>query len=98
MKNKNTVNELKIFGDYWNLRIIRALSTGSKRFCQIEKDLDDINPTTLTTRLKKLEYQKIIIRTKENLNQIAVVYSLTDKGLAIIPILYQMRLYAEKFL
>ena len=100
MKNVKscTTKELKMLGDFWTLAIIQALYDGEKRFSQLERELADANPSTLTNRLKKLEKQKIIQRKKETLDKLSVVYSLTDKGRGILPVLEQIRIFAEKFL
>jgi len=78
---------LKMLGDFWTLSIIETLHTGEKRFCQIERELENINPVTLTNRLKKLEQEKIIRRLEETVDKLSVTYSLTDKGTAIMPII-----------
>lgn len=96
--NKCLTKELKILGDFWTLSIIQALKDRDKRFCQIERDLSKINPTTLSSRLKKLEKERIIKRLEETVDNISVVYSLTEKGRGIIPILSEIQKFADKFL
>ena len=44
---------LKIFGDVWNLSIVRVLSETTQRFNELQRSLGNISPTTLTDRLKK---------------------------------------------
>ncbi len=102
MKNgthtKCSSQELKILGDYWTLQIIQSLADREKRFSELERDLHAINPTTLTGRLKKLESQGILTRKRETLNKLSVVYALTDKGRGILPILAQIKQFADKYL
>lgn len=95
---KCSSHELKMLGDFWTLEIIQGLSDGEKRFSQLERELPGINPTTLTNRLKKLEKQQIIQRKEETLDKISVVYSLSKKGQGILPILKQIKIFAEKYL
>ena len=90
--------ELKILGDYWTLQIIQTLSDGEKRFTELQKELKSISPTTLTSRLKKLELQKIIRRKEETVDKLSVTYALTDKGCGILPILTEIKLFAKKHL
>ncbi len=101
MFNKNNIKcterELKILGDFWTLAIIQSLSDNAKRFSQLEKE-QKINPTTLTNRLKKLESLKLITRSEETVDKISVVYSLTEKGRGILPVLKQIKLFSEKYL
>lgn len=98
--NKNTCSntELKMLGDFWTLAIVQTLNDGEKRFCQIQRELTQASPTTLTNRLRKLEEQKIIKRKEETLDKLSVVYFLTDKGQGILPILHEIRIFANKFL
>ena len=93
-----SVKELKMLGDYWTLEIIQALSVGEKRFSRLERGLPNINPTTLTNRLKKLESQKIVRRKKETLDKLSVVYYLTEKGQGILPVLQQIKIFADTYL
>lgn len=95
---KCSTKELKILGDFWTLELIQALSGGEKRFSQLEKSLTNVSPTTLTNRLKKLEAQKIISSKKETIDKISVVYSLTNKGEAVLPILKQIKIFADNYL
>lgn len=87
---KCTSHELKILGDFWTLEIIQTLADGEKRFSQIERDLPTINPTTLTTRLKKLKDQKMI--------SFDIGYKLTAKGQGVLPILKTIKSFAQKYL
>lgn len=87
-----------MLGDYWTLAIIQTLADGEKRFSQIERELVDINPTTLTNRLKKLEEQQVIKRKAETLDKLSVVYLLTQKGIGILPVLHQIRIFAQNHL
>ena len=96
--SKCSSHELKMLGDFWILQIIQALSGGEKRFSQLERSLPNINPTTLTNRLKKLESQKIIKRKEETLDKLSVVYCLTEKGQGILPVLSQIKIFADKYL
>ena len=87
-----------MLGDFWTLAIIQALHDGDKRFVQLQRDISRVNPTTLTSRLKRLEKQGIIKREEETVDKLSVVYSLTPKGTGILPILKEIRLFADKFL
>lgn len=89
---------LKLLGDFWILAIIQTLATGEKRFCEIERQLKNSNPTTLTNRLKVLEKHSIIERIAEKENKISVNYSLTQKGRDIMPIIHQINLFSKRHL
>ncbi len=88
---------LRMLGDYWTLSVIQALQSGEKRFCEVERTLTGINPTTLTNRLKKLEKSLMIKRREETVDKLSVTYSLTEKGRAVLPVIREMALFASKF-
>lgn len=102
MSTPNNLNcptkSLKILGDFWTLTIIQNLAKNEKRFKELEKEINGINPTTLSTRLKKLEGEKLIFRKEETLNKLSVVYGLTAKGRGILPILLEIQKFSKKFL
>ena len=93
-----THSQLKMIGDFWTLAIIQALEKEPKRFRQLEREVLGINPATLTNRLKRLEKEVLIRRDTETVDKLSVVYSLTKKGIGILPILTEIRLFAKKFL
>lgn len=95
---KCSAHELKMLGDFWTLEIIQVLADGEKRFSELERLLPGINPTTLTGRLKKLAAQQIVVRQKETVDKISVAYALTSKGRGVLPVLEQMKIFAETYL
>lgn len=88
------VNTLKLFGDFWTLRIIDALEKADLRYCEIERTLGDTNPVTLANRLQKLE-QANIINKKQDSGQ-AVRYTLTTLGKEALPILLALEKFSKK--
>jgi DNA-binding HxlR family transcriptional regulator len=89
---------LTVFGDAWTLFIIDALSTGGRRFSELERSIQNICPVTLANRLKKLEQLGFIHREEGTLDKLSVVYFLTEKGSGMLPIIKKMRVYAERYL
>jgi DNA-binding HxlR family transcriptional regulator len=89
---------LKLFGDFWSLRILEILGKTGKRFCEIERLIPDTNPSTLTKRLKKLVNLEIIYQEQKTIDKISVVYKLTKKGEAVMPILRRIKKYSENYL
>jgi DNA-binding HxlR family transcriptional regulator len=81
IRNDQTcLNNLKLLGDFWTLRIIDALADGQMRFCEVQRALNNLNPVTLTGRLKKLEESGLINRYEDLEDKVAVVYALTPMG------------------
>jgi DNA-binding HxlR family transcriptional regulator len=91
--NKACVPTLKLLGDFWSLRIIDALSDGEMHFCALQRVAGNVNPVTLTTKLKKLEESVIIERNEESRTD--VTYRLTKLGLEILPVLAAINTFAE---
>lgn len=93
-----TNDAIALLGDSWTLAIIGSLAKEEQRFCELQRSLDGLNPVTLTQRLKKLEKEKIVSRIEETVDKISVVYALTPKGKAIVPVIEQLSKYANAFL
>lgn len=91
---------LKIFGDAYTLAIVRvlALSKAACRFNELQRTLNNISPTTLTDRLKKLEQFGLIAQEKQTVNQLSVIYTLTTKGKKMLPVLGAIESFSKKFL
>lgn len=87
---------IKVLGDDHILCIIANLRDGGMRFNELQRALE-VNPTTLTDRLTKLEQEGIVNKKKETLDKISVVYELTKKGLGILPIMGEFEKFAQKF-
>lgn len=92
----NCSKNLKLLGDYWTLRIINALRSGEQRFCQLQRDVDNPSPTTLTDRLKNLEAMHLISRSEETQSKISVTYSLTNHGREVLPIIDAIKDFPRK--
>jgi DNA-binding HxlR family transcriptional regulator len=82
----------------WTLLLVRELAEGTSRFCELERALSGISPRTLSLRLRALEDQGIVERHTYPEVPPRVEYALTDKGLALLPIIDDMRAYGEDWL
>lgn len=96
--SKDLNNGIKLLGDDWTLCIVSSLSKGGLRYCGIQRALNNVNPATLTNRLKKLEELDIVKRNEETVDKLSVVYELTDKGKAILPIINEIEKFSDIFL
>lgn len=88
---------LKILGDYWTLLIIKSLGESEMRFCELQRAAGDVNPVTLTSRLKKLEECSFLERKEESLDKQSVTYHLTEKGRGVLPIIASIDTFSENF-
>jgi DNA-binding HxlR family transcriptional regulator len=82
----------------WTLLLVRDLSEGRSRFCELERSLNGISPRTLSLRLRALEEEGIVERRTYAEVPPRVEYTLTAKGRALIPIIEGMRDYGERWL
>jgi DNA-binding HxlR family transcriptional regulator len=82
----------------WTLLLVRDLAEGRSRFCELERSLAGISPRTLSLRLRALEEEGIVERHTFPEVPPRVEYALTDKGLALLPIIEDMRAYGERWL
>jgi DNA-binding HxlR family transcriptional regulator len=93
---KELDSAIQVLGDSWILSILCNLSSSSLRFNELQRAVN-INPVTLTDRLKRLEHDGIIKREEETRDKLSVVYELTEKGRAILPIIREIKGFAERF-
>ena len=82
----------------WTLLLVRDLAEGCSRFCELERSLQGISPRTLSLRLRALEDEGIVERRTYPEVPPRVEYQLTEKGLALLPIIESMRAYGTEWL
>src|SRR2546421_4675860 len=82
----------------WTLLVIRDLSEGRSRFCELERSLRGISPRTLSLRLRALEEEGVVERHTYPEVPPRVEYALTDKGQALLPLIEDMRSYGREWL
>ena len=88
---------IKMLGDSWVLCIVCNLAEHNLRFSELERAIRGINPVTLTRRLKELEAEKLVKREEETVDKLSVVYTLTEKGQAVVPVIKEINKFAERF-
>lgn len=86
-----------IIGSKWMPQLIYVLANGVHRFSEIQKEIDGINPRTLSSRLDELESAEIV--TKECFKELPprIEYTLTPKGKDLLPILEEMVDWGTKY-
>ena len=79
-------------GDKWSLLIIRDMMFGNRRHFRelLTKSEEGISSNILADRLKTLLEQGIITRERRSQPQAEGIYSLTEQGIELLPILAQM--------
>jgi len=88
---------LDILGDKWMLVIVKQmLIEGKETFKDFTESEEAIATNILSAKLKLLEEVGIIIKTKRPDNKKTNLYLLTDKGLALTPILVELASWSDK--
>jgi DNA-binding HxlR family transcriptional regulator len=92
--NKGCISKsIEILANKWSALIIKDLFSGPKKFCELEKNIENINPRILTKKLVILENEEIIEKKCQNNISPRKTYYLTTKGQALKPIIEQMILW-----
>jgi len=88
---------VEIFGDRWSLLIIRDIVfAGKKTYGEFLKSEERIATNVLASRLAFLEEQGILARSPSPDDGRKDFYTLTEKGLDLIPILLNIVLWSAK--
>ena len=82
---------LEHFGDKWSFLIIRDLMFKDKRhYNEFLEAGENVSTSVLGDRLRKLEAHGIISKGKDSVKKSRIRYSLTKKGIDLLPILIEM--------
>lgn len=81
---------LSLIGEKWKILIIRELLNGTKRFGELKKDVSGISQKVLTTNLRSMEDNGLIIRKVYAQIPPRVEYTLSNVGYSLAPILNAM--------
>ena len=82
---------LETFGDTWSLLIIREIVYfGKKTYGEFLESEEGIATNILASRLAQLEQKGILVKKPYEMDKRKEVYSLTEKGLDLIPILLEL--------
>jgi DNA-binding HxlR family transcriptional regulator len=90
---------LEVLGDSWSLLIIRDLMFGNARhFRELLRSEEGISSNILADRLKKLVSQGLITSTDDPTHKQKTLYSLTEMGIALVPVIAQLGIWGRTFL
>lgn len=89
---------VEIFGDRWSLLIIRDIVfVGKKTYGEFLKSEEGIATNVLASRLAFLEEQGILSRAPSPADGRKDFYTLTEKGLDLIPIIFNIVIWSAKY-
>lgn len=89
---------LEVFGGKWNSRIICVLAAKEVlRYSELRKEMGNITDAVLSTSLKELITNGIVIRKSYDEIPPHVEYSLSEKGRSVVPILQSICKWSGAF-
>ena len=89
---------LDIFGDKWSLIILRDIVfKGKRHYREFLVSPEKISTNILASRLKHLKAEGLITKVRDTQNQSKFVYSLTDKGKDLLPLLLELIRWGAKY-
>ncbi|MBS0248227.1 MAG: helix-turn-helix transcriptional regulator [Proteobacteria bacterium] len=91
---------LEVLGDRWSLIVIRDIIFGNRRHFRdlMTHSQEGIASNILATRLKTLLDEGIITRADDPTHKQKGIYSLTEKGIELLPVLAQLSAWGYKYL
>jgi DNA-binding HxlR family transcriptional regulator len=91
---------VEIFGDQWSLLIIRDIIFMNRRHFRelLTESLEGIASNILADRLQRLVDQGIIVKSDDASHKQKVIYSLTERGIELLPLLMEMNAWGQKYL
>jgi DNA-binding HxlR family transcriptional regulator len=87
----------KLIGKKFSILIIRDMIKNKTRFNQFLDSIEGINPKILSARLKEMEKSGLVKRKVYSDIPVKVEYFLTEKGVALKPILDQMASFSMQY-
>lgn len=89
---------LEVLGDKWSLLIIRDIIFGNKRHFRelLTQSMEGIASNILADRLKRLVEEGVLSKADDPSHKQKAVYSLTEKGIQLLPVLAQMGIWGRK--
>ncbi len=88
---------VQLIGSKWKLLILRDLLTGTKRYNELKKSLSGISQKVLTSSLKSMVEDGIVIRTDYKEVPPKVEYSLSELGLSMKPVIETMAQWGQYY-
>jgi DNA-binding HxlR family transcriptional regulator len=91
---------LEVVGDKWSLIVIRDIIFGNRRHFRelLTGSEEGIASNILADRLKRLVEEGILTKADDPTHKQKAVYSLTEKGIELLPVLAQMSAWGRKYL
>ena len=91
---------LEVLGDRWSLLIIRDLMFGNRRHYRelLAGSEEGISSNILADRLRMLTERGIVTRVDDPSHKQKAIYSLTEQGIELVPVLAQLGAWGARYL
>lgn len=91
---------LEILGDRWSLIVLRDMMFGNRRHFRelLTKSEEGIASNILADRLRRLVERGLITRQDDPSHKQKALYSLTEMGIALVPVFAMMGAWGRRFL
>jgi DNA-binding HxlR family transcriptional regulator len=91
---------VEILGDRWSLLVIRDIIFMNRRHFRelLTKSVEGIASNILADRLQRLAQQGIIVKSEDASHKQKAIYSLTERGIELLPLLMEMASWGHKYL
>jgi DNA-binding HxlR family transcriptional regulator len=91
---------LEVLGDRWSLIILRDMMFGDRRYFRelLTRSEEGIASNVLADRLKRLLKVGVISKSGDPTHKQKARYSLTEMGIALVPLFAQMGAWGRRFL
>lgn len=83
-------------GDKWTVLIMVALQGGAMRFGALRRELGNIAPKVLTSKLRGLEEDGLLVRRVLATSPVSVEYELTAMGQSLHRVIGKLKDWAEQ--
>ena len=89
---------VETFGDKWTLLVIRDLMfKGKRHYSDFLASDEKISTNILADRLQKLDDNGVITKSADPANASKFIYSLTEKGQALLPAMVEMTAWSAQY-
>lgn len=91
---------LETLGDRWSLIVIRDIMFGNRRYFRelLAHSQEGIASNILADRLKRLVAQGVLSRSDDPAHKQKALYSLTEQGIDLLPVLIQLGAWGRRYL
>ncbi|MBE1485438.1 winged helix-turn-helix transcriptional regulator [Plantactinospora soyae] len=87
-----------VLGKRWTAVVLGSLSAGPAGFRELSRAVGRVSDSVLSDRLSELTCNGLVARTVDEGPPVTVSYQLTDRGLALMPALHQISVWAAEHL